>query len=71
MDEEIEDEDSRASAPGYLFTLAQDAGDDGEGAIQACISECESLRLVLKAHHKEYGTFPLCQIPGGFFPDRR
>ena len=26
------------------------------------------LRLVLKAHHKEIGTFPLSQIPYGFFP---
>lgn len=26
------------------------------------------LRLVLKAHHKEIGTFPLAQIPYGFFP---
>lgn len=26
------------------------------------------LRLVLKAHHKEIGTFPLTQIPHGFFP---
>jgi hypothetical protein len=26
------------------------------------------LRLVLKTHHKEIGTFPLAQIPSGFFP---
>ncbi len=26
------------------------------------------LRLVVKAHHKEIGTFPLAQIPAGFFP---
>ena len=26
------------------------------------------LRLVLKNHHKEIGTFPLAQIPTGFFP---
>jgi hypothetical protein len=26
------------------------------------------LRLVLKAHHKEIGTFPLAQVPPGFFP---
>lgn len=28
-----------------------------------------TLRLVLKSHHREIGTFPLCQIPLGFFPD--
>lgn len=30
--------------------------------------ESSRLRLVLKAHHKEIGTFPLAQIPTGFFP---
>jgi hypothetical protein len=30
--------------------------------------ESTSLRLVLKAHHKEIGTFPLSQVPFGFFP---
>ena len=25
-------------------------------------------RCVLKFHHKEIGTFPLCQLPPGFFP---
>jgi hypothetical protein len=28
-----------------------------------------TLRLVLKSHHREIGTFPLCQIPLGFFSD--
>ncbi len=30
----------------------------------------EVVRLVLKAHHREIGTFPLCQFPTGwFFPE--
>ncbi|MCH8273493.1 MAG: hypothetical protein IH851_01730 [Armatimonadetes bacterium] len=30
----------------------------------------DSLRLVVKAHHREIGTFPLCQIPPGWLdPD--
>ncbi|NUL83449.1 MAG: hypothetical protein HUU60_12125 [Armatimonadetes bacterium] len=28
-----------------------------------------SIRCVLKSHHRELGTFPLCQIPLGFFLD--
>ncbi len=29
-------------------------------------ADSRTIRLVLKAHHKEIGTFPLCQIPSGF-----
>ncbi len=71
MDEEIEDE-------GYVGTLrqdvgsplAQDAGDDDgryTGPAEARADD-GSIRLVVKAHHKEIGTFPLCQIPDDFFP---
>ncbi len=31
-------------------------------------ADAPSLRLVLKAHHKEIGTFPLAQVPPGFLP---
>ena len=31
-------------------------------------AEASRLRLVVKAHHKEIGTFPLAQVPPGFFP---
>ncbi len=45
----------------------QDASDmmiwpDGESG------DSRSVRLVLKAHHKEIGTFPMCQLPPGFLP---
>jgi len=72
MDEEIEDE-------GFIGTLrqdvqsplSQDAGDDDgryTGADDARNADDGSIRLVVKAHHKEIGTFPLCQIPDDFFP---
>lgn len=69
MDEEIEDEGFAGTLrQEILDSLAQDAGDD-EGRYTGDASpDAESLRLVLKAHHKEIGTFPLCQIPDGFFP---
>ncbi len=51
--------------------IAMDVGDQDPpemtlfpGGEQA---ESRSLRLILKAHHKEIGTFPLCQVPYGFF----
>lgn len=50
-----------------MSPLAQDVLDeepvapiDGEPAV--------TVRCVLKFHHKEIGTFPLCQLPPGFFP---
>lgn len=68
MDEEIEDEGFAGSLrQDILHPLAQDAGDD-EGFNPAPVPE-EGVRLVLKAHHKEIGTFPLCQVPAGFFPE--
>ena len=70
MDEEIEDE-------GFVGTLksetqnplVQDAGDDENRytGTQSADGD-EPLRLVVKNHHKEIGTFPLCQVPDGFFP---
>ncbi|MDX1932493.1 MAG: hypothetical protein SFU56_07795 [Capsulimonadales bacterium] len=69
MDEEIEDEGFAGSLRhDILAPLAQDAGDE-EGRYTGTESpEAETLRLVVKAHHKEIGTFPLCQVPEGFFP---
>ena len=69
MDEEIEDE-------GYVGTLkndvldplAQDVGDDAGHFTGAEPADPNSIRLVVKAHHKDIGTFPLCQVPDGFFP---
>jgi hypothetical protein len=70
MDEEIEDE-------GFVGTLrsdvtnplVQDAGDDEGQYTGAEPADTAALRLVLKAHHKDIGTFPLCQVPDGFFPN--
>ena len=55
-----------------LDPLAQDVNDQ-EPATRTRWSEGVSasspwLRLVLKSHHKEIGTFPLAQVPFGFFP---
>lgn len=69
MDEEIEDEGFAGSLRQDIFLpLAQDAGDD-EGTYTGAALVDEPLILVVKAHHKEIGTFPLCQVPDGFFPD--
>jgi hypothetical protein len=70
MDEEIEDEGFAGSLrQDVLLPLAQDAGDD-EGHFTGPLPDdpTEPIRLVIKAHHKEIGTFPLCQIPDGFLP---
>jgi len=48
-----------------LDPVAQDVGDEeGEMTI---FPVPESVQCVVKARHKEIGTFPLCQIPAGFF----
>jgi hypothetical protein len=45
--------------------VAQDVGDEeGEFTI---FPVPERVQCVVKARHKEIGTFPLCQIPDGFF----
>jgi hypothetical protein len=69
MDEVISEEGYAASLrQDVLLPLAQDAGDD-EGAYTGPAQDLRSpIRLVVKNHHKEIGTFPLCQVPDGFFP---
>lgn len=69
MDEEIEDEGYVGTLrQDALLPLAQDAGDD-EGRYTGSAQEDPSVvRCVVKAHHKEIGTFPLCQIPDDFLP---
>ena len=70
MDEEIEDEGFIGTLrQDYLLPLAQDAGDDEGRYTGAEPEEAGTVVGVVKAHHKEIGTFPLCQIPDGFFPD--
>ena len=69
MDEEIEDEGFAGTLRQEMANpLAQDVGDDAGEYTGDVPADAESLRLVLKAHHKEIGTFPLCQVPDGFFP---
>ena len=55
-----------------LSPLAQDVNDqdadDKTRWPEGVSAQSQSLRLVLKAHHKEIGTFPLAQVPFGFFP---
>ncbi|GIV18649.1 MAG: hypothetical protein KatS3mg023_0400 [Armatimonadota bacterium] len=45
--------------------VAQDVGDEEEEVTIFPVPE--SVQCVVKARHKEIGTFPLCQIPAGFF----
>lgn len=55
-----------------LAPVAQDVNDqepnDATQWPEGVSAESPSLRLVLKSHHKEIGTFPLAQVPQGFFP---
>ncbi len=54
-----------------LSSVAQDVNDQEapEDTLwpEGVSADAQTLRLVLKAHHKEIGTFPLCQVPPGFF----
>lgn len=69
MDEEIEDEGFAGSLrQDVLSPLAQDAGDDEGAYTGPALTDPDSVTLVVKAHHKEIGTFPLCQVPDDFFP---
>jgi len=69
MDEEIEDEGFAGSLrQDVLHPLAQDAGDDEGEYTGPDLDDPDSLILVVKSHHKEIGTFPLCQFPDDFLP---
>jgi len=48
-----------------LDPVAQDVDDEEDES--AIFPVPESVQCVVKARHKEIGTFPLCQIPAGFF----
>lgn len=50
-----------------LSPSAQDVLDE-EPAYTPDAEPPATARCVLKFHHKEIGTFPLCQLPPGFFP---
>jgi len=55
-----------------LDPVAQDVNDQEAASRtrwpEGASADASRLRVVLKAHHKEIGTFPLAQIPTGFFP---
>ncbi len=55
-----------------LDPVAQDVNDQEPNDVtrwpEGLSADSPSLQLVLKAHHKEIGTFPLAQVPFGFFP---
>lgn len=51
---------------------AQDVNDQDDQSStrwpEGVSAESKTIRLVLKSHHKEIGTFPIAQIPHGFLP---
>jgi len=66
LDQMLEDAGLEASLQSEILDpVAQDVNDQEPAGTTA---ESSRLRLVVKAHHKEIGTFPLAQIPAGFFP---
>lgn len=69
LSDEAFDEEVQAD---ILGPLAQDVNDQEPNDVtrwpEGVSADAPSLRLVLKAHHKEIGTFPLAQVPFGFFP---
>ncbi len=73
LDQMLADEAFEDSLAEEIFdAAAQDVNDQEPNDLtrwpEGVSAESPSLRLVLKAHHKEIGTFPLSQIPFGFFP---
>lgn len=64
---ELEDEGlSGTLRSDILDPVAQDTDDEEEPV--SILPIPDSVRCVVKARHKEIGTFPLCQIPLGFLP---
>ena len=73
LDQMLSDEGFEEGLQGEILNpVAQDAGDqEAAGRTrwpEGALPDAPRLRLVLKAHHKEIGTFPLAQVPFGFFP---
>lgn len=69
IDIEIEDEGLEGGLKKEIRNpVVQDINDQEESAEQEKASKADSARCVLKPIHLEKGTFPLCQIPKGFFP---
>ncbi|MEP0766963.1 MAG: hypothetical protein HRF45_10545 [Fimbriimonadia bacterium] len=67
IDLELEPEAFSSSLRKELgHALAQDVLDDEVGPVHKHLAD--EVRCVVKAHHKELGTFPLAQIPNGWLP---
>lgn len=72
LDQMLDDEGfERGLEREILSQIAQDVNDQDPPEMtiwpEGVSAESRTLQLVLKAHHKEIGTFPLCQVPFGFF----
>lgn len=73
LDQTLSDEAFEDDLPEEIMDpVAQDVNDQEPVSKiswpEGVSSASESLRLVLQAHHKDIGTFPLAQVPHGFFP---
>lgn len=69
LDVELEDEGLEGKLAQEIHNpLVQDVGDQDPITEQDELPPSESARCVLTLHHKNLGTFPLCQIPKTFFP---
>ena len=75
MDAEGNEVDTLLDAEGFdsglerdiLLPLAQDVLDEEEVG-EADTNPPTNARTIVKYHHKQIGTLPLCQFPSGFFP---
>jgi hypothetical protein len=70
-DQLLEDEGfERGLEREVLNAIAQDVNDQEQPDLtvwpEGVSGDSQSIDLVLKSHHKEIGTFPLCQLPIGF-----
>lgn len=70
LDQLLDDEGfERGLEREVLNAIAQDINDqEPEATIwpEGVSADSTGIELVLKSHHKEIGTFPMCQIPFGF-----
>lgn len=72
LDQLLDDEGfERGLERDVLSALAQDVNDqepsDATVWPDGANAEATGINIVLKSHHKEIGTLPMCQIPVGFF----
>lgn len=69
LDVELEDEGLEGGLAVEVHSpIVQDVGDQDPIAEKGEVPPVESARCVVARHHRTLGTFPLCQIPLGLFP---